>query len=97
MSNSHILYINNFKKYEPTAIQANTQFDNLSKYSTFIHNKANEIFSDAARDNSIDSMQLQKEITELGIIYVKLFIAIRQGKVNIWTGIYSSKHIPYCT
>jgi len=84
MRENYTVYIESFKKYEPTALQANVLFNNLSGYSAFINNKANEIFSIATNDTSVNTSQLQKEITDLGIIYVKLFIAIKQGKVNTW-------------
>ena len=80
MPSNYIEYINSFKRYEPSDPETNSQFPNLSQYSTFINNKANEIFSMAESDHSIDSQQLQKEINEMGKTYVKSFLALSKQK-----------------
>lgn len=78
MNNNYLLYIESFKKFEPSIAEIGQQYPNLSNYSTFINNKANEIFLLASADLSIDSMELQKEILDLGKRYVKTFVAIHK-------------------
>jgi hypothetical protein len=74
MSTNYLIYIDSFKRFEPSAIQTSYPYSNLTNYSTFINNKANEIFSVAAADDSVNILELRKEILDLGILYVKIFV-----------------------
>lgn len=81
MKKSHLTYINSFKQYEPSESDMNLMFRNLTHYSTFINGKANEIFILAAEDESVDSLMLQKEINDLGRLYVKKFMLRNKQKL----------------
>lgn len=81
MKESHLPYINSFKQYEPSESDMNVLFRSLTHYSTFINGKANEIFILAAGDESIDNRLLQKEITDLGRMYVKSFMLRNKQKL----------------
>lgn len=74
------LYLNNFKRFSPHVVGSVIRFKSLSDYSTYINNKANEIISKAASDQSIDSLQLQREIFELGVSYVKIFAVMNKSE-----------------
>lgn len=76
MESNYQNYLNLFKKFSPYALGSIISFKGLSDYSTYINNKANEIISKAASDKTIDSSQLQKEIFQLGVDYVKIFASL---------------------
>lgn len=73
MESNYQNYLNLFKTFSPYALESLLSFKGLSDYSTYINNKANEIISAAASDKTVDSGQLQKEIFQLGVDYVKIF------------------------
>lgn len=77
---SYEIYLNNFKRFSPQIVGSLIHFRGLSDYSTYINNKANEIISSAAGDTTIDTAQLQQEIFQLGVAYVKIFATMNKSE-----------------
>ncbi|MEO6916686.1 MAG: hypothetical protein ABI151_14555 [Chitinophagaceae bacterium] len=73
-------YVNLFSKFSPNEDGNFGIFKGLSDYSTYINNKANEIISEAADDNSIDCAMLQTEIFQMGVEYVKIFAMMNKSE-----------------
>lgn len=71
-------YLHLFSKFSPNELENIEAFKGLSDYSTYITNKANEIVSKAAGDKSIDNTQLQKEIFQMGVDFVKVFALMQK-------------------
>jgi uncharacterized short protein YbdD (DUF466 family) len=85
MNSSYQNYLSHFKKFSPDTVRAIITFTGLSDYSTYINNKANEIISNASADNSVDCSQLQHEIFQLGVDYVKIFATMRKAEKVVIT------------
>lgn len=73
-------YLYLFSKFSPNEVANISSFRGLSDYSTYINNMANEIVSKAAADRSIDSTQLQNEIFQMGVDYVKIFAMMHKAE-----------------